>query len=34
MEFGIQLVMKDGAIRNLPTSKSELICAHIIKNLK
>jgi hypothetical protein len=33
MEFGIQLVMKDGTIRNLPTSKSELICAHIVKQL-
>jgi hypothetical protein len=34
VEFGIQLVMKDGSIKNLPTSKSELICAHIMKHLK
>lgn len=30
-EFGISLKMKDGSIKNLPTSKSELICAHISK---
>jgi len=30
-EFGISLEMKDGSIKNLPTSKSELICAHISK---
>lgn len=33
LEFGIQLIMKDGTIHNLPTSKSELICAHIAKYL-
>ena len=33
LEFGIQLLMKDGTIYNLPTSKSELISAHIIKYL-
>jgi hypothetical protein len=32
-EFGISLKMKDGKIVNLPTSKSELICAHISKFL-
>lgn len=32
-EFGISLKMKDGKIINLPTSKSELICAHIAKYL-
>lgn len=33
VEFGIQLLLKDGSIKNLPTSKSELICSHIVKNL-
>jgi hypothetical protein len=32
-EFGISLKMNDGKIVNLPTSKSELICAHISKFL-
>ena len=32
-EFGISLKMKDGSTKNLPTSKSELICAHITKYL-
>jgi hypothetical protein len=33
LEFGIQLKMKDGTIKNLPSSKSELLCAHINKFL-
>jgi hypothetical protein len=33
LEFGIQLIMKDGTIHNLPTSKSEIISAHINKYL-
>lgn len=33
LEFGIQLLMKNGMIYNLPTSKSELISAHINKYL-
>lgn len=32
-KFGISLKMKDGSTKNLPTSKSELICAHIAKYL-
>jgi len=32
-QFGISLKMKDGSTKNLPTSKSELICAHIAKYL-
>lgn len=33
MEFGIQVITKDGAIYNLPTSKSEILSAHINKYL-
>lgn len=33
LEFGIQLIMKDGTIHNLPTSKSEILTAHINKYL-
>ena len=33
LEFGVQLKMKDGTIHNLPTSKSEIISAHIHKYL-
>jgi len=33
MEFGVQLTMKDGSINNLLTSKSEIISAHISKQL-
>jgi len=33
IEFGVQVILKDGAIHNLPTSKSEIISAHINKYL-
>lgn len=33
-EFGLSLKMKDGSVKNLPTSKSELLSAHISKYLK
>jgi hypothetical protein len=33
-EFGVSLKLKNGTIANLPTSKSELICAHISKYIK
>jgi hypothetical protein len=33
MEFGVQLTMNDGSINNLLTSKSEIISAHISKQL-
>lgn len=32
-EFGISLVLKNGETANLMTSKSELIAAHISKNI-
>lgn len=31
INFGISLKMKDGSVKHLPTSKSELLCAHISK---
>lgn len=33
-EFGISLKLKNGVTANLPSSKSELICAHILKFIK
>ncbi|MAZ58720.1 MAG: hypothetical protein CMP56_04895 [Flavobacteriales bacterium] len=33
LEFGIQIQLKDGMKYNLPTAKSELLCAHISKYL-
>ncbi|MDA1336173.1 MAG: hypothetical protein O2818_04715 [Bacteroidetes bacterium] len=34
LTFGISLTMKNGSVMNLPTTKSELICAHITKHLR
>lgn len=31
LEFGIQIQLKSGVTHNIPTSKSELLCAHIAK---
>lgn len=31
INFGIQLKLKDGTVYNIPTTKGELICAHINK---
>jgi hypothetical protein len=33
-EFGISLKLKNGVTANLPSTKSELICAHILKFIK
>ena len=33
LEFGIQIQLKDGVKYNVPTTKSELLCAHISKYL-